>query len=63
MKLTDEEKAICEQYSTRDERGLVHCHECPLVVQSVLASFLCKACAHYDEHDEVWVPDGWGWMR
>ncbi len=59
MKLTDEEKAICERYSTRDERGLVHCHECPLVVESTVSSCLCKACAHWDPDKKTWMPDSW----
>lgn len=32
MKLTENEKAICKKYSARDEKGLVHCNECPLSV-------------------------------
>lgn len=59
MKLTDEEKAICERYGTRDEKGLVHCTECPLVVAPAVTSYLCRACAHYDPDMEMWVPDSW----
>lgn len=39
--MTDEEKAICKKYSARDEEGLVHCNECPLVIDKT--SFICKA--------------------
>ena len=30
MDLTENEKAICREYSKRDEEGFVHCYECPL---------------------------------
>lgn len=30
MRMTREEHAICEQYRARDEKGHVHCNECPL---------------------------------
>ena len=39
--MTDEEKAICKKYSARDEEGLVHCMECPLVISRYSA--ICKA--------------------
>lgn len=41
MKLTDEEKEICKKYSSRNERGFVHCHECPLAVDTFYS--LCKS--------------------
>lgn len=41
MKLTDEEQKICEKYSAYDEHGLVHCNECPLVINKRFC--VCKA--------------------
>lgn len=32
MKLTKEERIICDKYNKPDNRGRVHCHECPFVV-------------------------------
>lgn len=32
MRLTKEQKAICKKYGVRDEKGHVHCSECPLVL-------------------------------
>lgn len=43
MKLTKEEKAICDKYRKRDKNNKVHCFECPLVIS--LRSCLCKANA------------------
>lgn len=41
MKLTNEEKEICEAYRKRDENNTVHCFECPLVIN--VREFICKA--------------------
>lgn len=41
MRLTKEEKEICEVYSKRDENNTVHCFECPLVIS--VRECLCKA--------------------
>ena len=41
MRLTKEEKEICEAYSKRDENNTVHCFECPLVIS--VREFICKA--------------------
>lgn len=40
MKLSKEEKEICRKYSKRDMNGLVHCKECPLVINKRL--MMCK---------------------
>ena len=58
MKLTDEEKAICKEYSTRGLDGYVRCGECPLVVRRPYSDVACKATCHLDANGE-WVPDGW----
>ena len=50
MKLTKEEKAICDKYSKRDENNKVHCSECPLVISR--NDCLCKANAKKDEVGE-----------
>ena len=49
--MTEEEKAICKKYSARDEEGLVHCRECPLVLDKT--AFICKA-------SEELIKNGWG---
>lgn len=50
MKLTKEEKAICDKYRKRDENNTVHCFECPLVISRW--DCLCKANAKKDEVEE-----------
>ena len=57
LKLTEEEKAICKEYSTRGPDGYVRRNECPLVVIRY-SNVACKATCHLDEYGE-WVPDGW----
>lgn len=47
MRLTKEEKEICEQYSKRDENNTVHCYECPLVINKTWT--LCKANCRAEE--------------
>jgi hypothetical protein len=41
MRLTIEEKKICNRYSQRRQDGLVHCSECPLVLDR--NHCLCKS--------------------
>lgn len=53
--LTKKQKKICEKYSARDENGLVHCKECPLVLDSY--TYTCRAFMHYDKHKQIWVED------
>lgn len=53
--LTDKQKKICEKYSARDEKGLVHCKECPLVIDHY--EHTCRAFMHYDRHKKEWVND------
>lgn len=50
--MSQKERKICEEYSARDENGLVHCHECPLVVDR--DNFLCKANARYNRVTKQW---------
>lgn len=50
MKLTKEEKAICDKYRKRDENNTVHCFECPLLISRW--DCLCKANAKKDEVEE-----------
>lgn len=50
--MNDNEKRICEIYSSRDDKGLVHCNECPLVVDKY--SHLCKANACFNEETQEW---------
>ena len=49
MRLTKEEKEICKEYSKRDEKGFVHCNECPLAVDERYA--LCKKTITKQEWD------------
>lgn len=53
--LTKEQAKICRKYSTRDKDGLVHCKECPLVIDR--DGHTCRAFMHYDRHKREWVPD------
>lgn len=32
MRLTSEQAAVCKLYSSRDPNGIVHCAECPMVL-------------------------------
>ena len=50
MRLTKEEKEICKQFGQRDEKGYVHCRDCPLAID--LRYALCKANCHADEWHE-----------
>lgn len=34
MKLTDAELDICKEYSKYDESGMLHCRDCPLVIDA-----------------------------
>lgn len=44
MKLTENEMAICREYSKRDIEGLVHCNECPLSLgDPAIYDFTCYA--------------------
>lgn len=49
MKLAKEEKEICNEYSKRDEKGFVHCNECPLAIDKRYA--LCKKTITKQEWD------------
>ena len=53
--LTEKQKKICEKYKARDEKGLVHCKECPLVID--LDGHSCRAFMHYDRSKKEWVQD------
>ena len=44
MKLTVEEKKICNQYGKEDENKIVHCFECPLAIKEFNGDYgRCKA--------------------
>ena len=55
MLLTGEEVEICKKYSAKDEKGLVHCNECPLVLS--INDLTCHATSHFDPELNRWVPD------
>lgn len=42
MKLTDKEEKLCKKYSKKDNKGHIHCHECPLKLKN-LEGYYCKA--------------------
>jgi hypothetical protein len=44
VKLTEEEKKICKEYSKRGEDGLVNCRNCPLEINR----YSCKCYATID---------------
>lgn len=58
MALTEKQKPICQKYSARDADGLVHCHECPLVISR--EAVMCRAICHYDRRRREWVFDADG---
>ena len=51
------EQKICDEYSARDERGFVHCSECPLRRNIGMWNFQCKANSHYDRKLRDWLYD------
>lgn len=53
--LTKRQEKICKKYKARDEDGLVHCKECPLVIDHY--AHICRAFMHYDRSKREWVPD------
>ena len=50
MKLTPEERVICEKYRKRDENNTVHWYECPLVIDMNIC--LCTKNATKEEWTE-----------
>lgn len=50
----DQINAICEKYRKADEKGKVHCRECPLAVDTEM--FLCIKNAAYIPATQEWVP-------
>lgn len=50
--MTSQEKNICAKYSKRDEKGFVHCKECPLVVDA--ENYMCKANSKYNRKTRRW---------
>lgn len=58
MLTNEREERICEKYSAQDEKGKVHCYECPLNKGNPdIYDFRCKANSHYDRHEGEWVYD------
>lgn len=57
MKLSARDQKICDKYSARDDKGLVHCCECPLRKGSSSYDFRCKANSHYDRKQHEWEYD------
>lgn len=55
--MTKEQKQkVCQRYSKPDPNRLVHCYECPLVVDK--QNHLCKINSYYDKSKKEWVPYG-----
>lgn len=58
MKLNAKDQKICDKFSKRDEKGFVHCKECPLKKgNSQNYDFRCKANSFYDRHTKEWIYD------
>lgn len=58
MVTNSREQKICDKYSKRDEKGLVHCYECPLKKGNPAQwDFRCKANSHYDRKTKEWEFD------
>ena len=53
--MTDKQREICNKYSAKDEKGFVHCNECPLVLDH--NELMCKGNSHYDKKKKRWVFD------
>ena len=51
----DQINAICEKYRKADEKGKVHCSECPLAFDTEM--FLCIKNAAYIPATQEWVPE------
>lgn len=52
------EQKICDKCSARDDKGLVHCREFPLVKGNFKNyDFRCKANSHYDRKTGEWEYD------
>ena len=50
MRLTEEEKKICDEYKKRDAFNRVHCFECPLALN--IRYCVCKANVTAEEYRE-----------
>lgn len=50
MELKEDEKKICRKYGARDEKGMVHCFECPLAIDT--RDCICKANITKEEWEE-----------
>lgn len=58
MKLNAKDQKICDKFSKRDEKGFVHCNECPLNKGNPQNyDFRCKANSFYDRHTKEWIYD------
>lgn len=58
MLTNQRENKICEKYSARDNKGKVHCFECPLSKSnSANYDFRCKANSHYNRSTKEWEYD------
>ena len=54
MITNEREQKICDKYKARDEKGFVHCNECPL---SKGEDAKCKATSHYNRKTKEWEYD------
>ena len=58
MKLNAKDQKICDKFRKRDEKGFVHCKECPLTKGNPQNyDFRCKANSSYDRHTKEWIYD------
>ena len=54
MITNEREQKICDKYRARDEKGFVHCNECPL---NKGEDAKCKATSHYNRKTKEWEYD------
>lgn len=47
MKLTREDQMLCDKYGTPDSNGIVHCRDCPLMLNYRFC--VCKANVEVDD--------------
>ena len=52
--MTSKEERICEKYRKGDNKGKVHCNECPLRVGKGAYDFRCKANSKYNHKTKEW---------
>ena len=56
MKLTEEQRIVCDVFRRRDKTGYVHCNECPMRLSNRYA--VCLKTVTKKDAKECWDWDG-----